>query len=154
MMVTLRAHKGHGLGSKLVRGWTRSDWGHVDLVFEAAGMVLDVRPAVGLAITPFYDVPVMGPVITRTYMVPDFIGDPVFAMMCREQGCPYDWHGAMAAGMPWIAREHPQAWFCSEAVWHAMDCMGLVCALPAWRRIPADLADIILQPRLGKGLYL
>ena len=143
MIVTVRAHHGIGSGSALVRAWTRSPWGHVDLVFEAHQLVLDVRPAVGLVLTPFYDVPIMGAAMCRSYSVPNFVADPVFAEFSREQGRPYDWHGACAAGVPWLAREHPKAWFCSEAVWHALRGLGIVPGLPAWRRTPADLADLI-----------
>jgi uncharacterized protein YycO len=145
MRITLRAHHGVGVGSSLVRGWTRSHWGHVDLVFDAHDLVLDVRPKVGLALTPFYQAPLMGDAICRSFIVPDFIADPVFAEMNREQGSPYDWHGACAAGVPWLAREHKDAWFCSEAVWHAMHGLRLVPGLPAWRRTPADIADLILS---------
>lgn len=141
--IIVRLHEGTGTGSALVRSWTRSPWGHVDLRFPGLGLVLDVRPSVGLRLCEPHRVPPMGEYHERSYLIPDFRADPAWAAICREQGAPYDWHGACAAGVPWLAREHPEAWFCSEAAWFFLAACGLVPGLRAWRRTPADLFDFV-----------
>jgi hypothetical protein len=141
--VVVRVHEGRGYGSAVVRAWTRSPWGHCDLYFPSHDLVLDVRPAVGLRLSHPHDVPRMGSVYARCYEIPNHLIDPAWADICRVQGADYDMRGAIAAGVPWLAREHALAWFCSEACWTFLASCKIVTALPAWRRTPADIYDAL-----------
>ena len=60
-------------------------------------------------------------------------GESVLSWGREHQGEPYDFMGVARFAVPWMLREHPSRWFCSEA-------SGAAIGLPeAWRFTPATL---------------
>jgi hypothetical protein len=141
--VTVRFHRGSGWGSALVRSFTRSPIGHVDLLVPGYG-VLDVRPSVGARWAQVDKVPDMG-LLHEIDL--DTSGRVVALHLAAESlenelPAPYDWSGAIAAGVPLLAREHATAFFCSEAVGTLLHRAGLIRWSEPWRLQPVSLLSL------------
>lgn len=54
------------------------------------------------------------------------------------QGAPYDFWGVARFALPFLLREHPRAWFCSE--W----CLAALGMTDAWRFSPAGAHAVLL----------
>ena len=143
--VTVRFHKGRGWGSAIVRAFTRSPIGHVDVLVPGRG-ILDVRPSVGARWAQPKEVPDMGLV----HEIDLDTSERVVALhlaaesMEQELPAPYDWSGAIAAGVPLLAREHATAFFCSEAVGTLLHRAGLIRWSEPWRLQPVSLLSLCL----------
>lgn len=147
--VLVRFHRGAGLGAALVRFWTRSAYGHVDLV--AAGLVLDVRPSTGIRWVPLNQAPTTKDmhVVTLT-LTNKQINDGHLAV-APWVGHRYDWWGAIAAGLPWLAREHKDRGFCSEMVSEWLNgAAAIFLSGETWREQPISVLNL-LRPKPAKA---
>lgn len=140
MIATIRFYRGVGIGASLVRGFTHSEIGHVDLV--AYGRTLEVRPSTGAHWTDIAH-PAGDVLHVLRVDVPDIFADLAMQELNEWLPTKYDWYGAVAAGIPMLAREHATKFFCSEAVATWLHEAQVIAAPEPWRMQPVSLFDAL-----------
>ena len=62
--------------------------------------------------------------------------DAMYSFWAEHKGEPYDWVGCARTVLPFVGREHPLAWFCSEV------CATVRAYPEAWRLHPGVLHTV------------
>lgn len=138
-MIRLAAYKGThkgltGLINRAIRLVTKSQYSHAEIIVgdPNLGEVFAISSS-GI------DGGVRGKKIVMTPDKWDFLPIPwlteqqVVAWLNQYQGAPYDYFGTARFLLPFAAREHENAWFCSEA------CGEMMGIEEPWRFDPATL---------------
>jgi predicted nucleic acid-binding Zn ribbon protein len=139
-MVRLAAYKGThkgvlGLVNWAIRLVTRSKHSHTEIIID----VPDEDRTFFAVSASGVDGGVRGKTIVMTPDKWDFLPIPwvteeqVLAWLNQYQGAPYDYFGTTRFLLPFAAREHENAWFCSEA------CAEIIGIEEPWRFDPATL---------------
>jgi hypothetical protein len=142
-MIYLASHKGKSKGfnrciERVICWATRSEYSHTEICVgnpfdgvvlcvssvDAEGGVRGVR----MQLSPAdWDIVAMPWVSERS--VKDFL--------TQHHGCKYDFIGCVRSVLPFVSREHPEKWFCSEVA-------GTIIGIKdAWRFPPGDLHSVI-----------
>lgn len=134
--IRLHFSTGSGFGGAFVRGWTRSRFAHVSIT--TPGFTVDAAPGRGVG----YRDEAVGESIALPITVTQ--GLTLAEFVHHELGSPYDWMGDVAAGLPWAARAHDTAWFCSEFGAACLQSIGyLPRSIEPWRLSPQALHDLL-----------
>lgn len=67
------------------------------------------------------------------------------AFYADHGGRDYDWLGTVRTILPFVGREHPTKWFCSEV------CAAIMGTGDAWRMHPGVLHVVAAYKEIGKG---
>lgn len=138
-MIQLAAYKGThkgalGLINRAIRLVTRSKYSHVEIIIGDPA-----KEAVFAISSSGVDGGVRGKTLVMKADKWDFLPIPwlteaqVLAWLNQYQGAAYDYFGTARFLLPFAAREHEQAWFCSEA------CGEMMGIDEPWRFDPATL---------------
>lgn len=136
-VITVHFTSGTGLMGKFVRLWTRSRYSHVSLSMPF--QCVDAAPGRGVG---FRKTPKKSTAIS--FELSDAQLDHLRLFIDQEFRNGYDWFGDLACGLPWLAREHADKWFCSEFVCAALQHIGIIrSTVEPWRLSPQGLFDFL-----------
>lgn len=135
----LRIHftRGTGFAGAFVRSWTRSPYAHVSMTTPTC--VVDAAPGRGVAIRK-------APVGAKTigFELTSAQAECLEEFILDEMDCGYDWLGDIACGLPWLARNHEDKWFCSEFACAALQHVKILNeAIEPWRVSPQMLFELV-----------
>lgn len=148
-MVFLASYKGthrgwHGLVNIAIRWLDRSRYSHTELCFDHPfeGEV-DCYSSSGIDGGVRCKRMKLNPDKWDITPLPWLDADAVYAHYLRTAYAGYDYWGTGRFAVPWLMREHPTRWFCSE--WAAA-AMGIA---EPWRLSPGGLR--VIAQRLEEG---
>lgn len=147
--VFLASYKGtrrglSGIGNRFIRWATKSIYSHTEIClgdpFAGPVMCLSSESAMGVRVKRMQ----LDPAKWDVVRMPDVSESDFWFFATEHKGEPYDWVGAARSVLPFVGREHPRAWFCSEVVAHIR---GLK---EPWRMYPGVLHAVIASREAGK----
>lgn len=135
--ISVNFTRGTGFGGAFVRWWTRSEYAHVSI--STPSSCIDAAPGCGVG---FRKEPIGAKRVSFEVTASQL--DRLSLFIDAEYGCKYDWLGDFACGLPWLAREHKDKWFCSEFACACLQHIGIIrSTVEPWRLSPQGLYDFL-----------
>lgn len=147
--VYLASYKGtragwRGMGNRFIRWATRSIYSHSEIClgdpFSGPAMCLSSEGGVGVRLKRMQ----LDPAKWDVVRMPEVSETAFWYFAVEHKGEPYDWVGAARSVLPFVGREHPRAWFCSEVV---AQVRGLS---DPWRMYPGVLHAVVTSKKQCK----